>query len=136
MAGDYDDAISRVDDLIATLHLNSICYVVQARGQRATTRRIPLKFPSGIYVSSPWKLAHEEWQLQGCDTIVRARTSPTATPHESSALDDLTGKLPKVYIANVSTLIPIDARYPDGNLIILALRFVSVFVTPCMPWVA
>jgi hypothetical protein len=35
MAGDHDDAISRVDDLAATLHLNSICYVVQAREQRA-----------------------------------------------------------------------------------------------------
>ncbi|KAF8548528.1 hypothetical protein OG21DRAFT_750496 [Imleria badia] len=30
MAGEYDDAISRVRDLIASLHLNSICYVVQA----------------------------------------------------------------------------------------------------------
>ena len=31
MAGEYRDAISRVDDLIATVHINSICYVVQAR---------------------------------------------------------------------------------------------------------
>ncbi|KAF8554675.1 hypothetical protein OG21DRAFT_1508679 [Imleria badia] len=30
MAGEHRDAISRVDDLIATVHLNSICYVVQA----------------------------------------------------------------------------------------------------------
>ncbi|KAF8548919.1 WD40 repeat-like protein, partial [Imleria badia] len=30
MAGEQRDAISRVDDLIATVHLNSICYVVQA----------------------------------------------------------------------------------------------------------
>jgi len=40
MAGEYDDAMSRVDDLIATLQLNSICYVVQAREQRATTTNI------------------------------------------------------------------------------------------------
>ena len=32
MAGEHRDAISRVDDLIATVHYNSICYVVQARG--------------------------------------------------------------------------------------------------------
>ncbi|KAF8139660.1 hypothetical protein EV363DRAFT_1497272 [Boletus edulis] len=30
MAGEHLDAISRVDDLIDTLHLNSTCYVVQA----------------------------------------------------------------------------------------------------------
>ncbi|KAF8546186.1 WD40 repeat-like protein, partial [Imleria badia] len=30
IAGEHRDAISRVDDLIATVHLNSICYVVQA----------------------------------------------------------------------------------------------------------
>ncbi|KAF8546581.1 hypothetical protein OG21DRAFT_1102783 [Imleria badia] len=30
MAGEHRDAISRVDDLIATVHLNSICYIVQA----------------------------------------------------------------------------------------------------------
>ena len=31
MAGRQLDAISRIDDLIATLRFNSICYVVQAR---------------------------------------------------------------------------------------------------------
>ena len=31
MAGEHRDAISRVDDLITTIPLNSICYVVQAR---------------------------------------------------------------------------------------------------------
>ena len=31
MAGQHRDAISRVDDLIDTIPLNSICYVVQAR---------------------------------------------------------------------------------------------------------
>ncbi|KAF8555005.1 TPR-like protein [Imleria badia] len=30
IAGEHRDAISRLDDLIATVHLNSICYVVQA----------------------------------------------------------------------------------------------------------
>ena len=33
MAGERRDAISRVDDLIATVHYNSICYVVQARAR-------------------------------------------------------------------------------------------------------
>ena len=36
MAGEYDDAVSRVKDLIASLHLNSICYIVQARARRVT----------------------------------------------------------------------------------------------------
>ena len=31
MAGEHRDAISRVDDLNAAVHFNSICYVVQAR---------------------------------------------------------------------------------------------------------
>ena len=31
MAGEHDDAISRVDDLIDTVQFDSICYVVQAR---------------------------------------------------------------------------------------------------------
>ena len=31
MAGEHDDAISRVGDLIDTMQFNSICYVVQAR---------------------------------------------------------------------------------------------------------
>ena len=30
MAGEHDDAISRVDDLIDTVQFNSVCYVVQA----------------------------------------------------------------------------------------------------------
>ena len=31
LAGEYDDAISRIGDLIANVHVNSICYEVQAR---------------------------------------------------------------------------------------------------------
>ena len=40
MAGDHLDAIARVDDLIATVHFNSICYVVQARIQRPRASNI------------------------------------------------------------------------------------------------
>jgi hypothetical protein len=59
MAGEHDDAVSRVGDLIDTVPLDSIRYVVQARAQRATIRRIsPLTFLTGVHVSSPWKLAH------------------------------------------------------------------------------
>ena len=59
MAGEHDDAISRVDDVIAMVRDNSICYVVQARAQRANTRRIPpLTFLVGVYVSPHRKLAH------------------------------------------------------------------------------
>lgn len=99
MAGEYDDAILRTDALIATVHLNSVCYEVQVR-----TYTLPhgkyynLTFSAGIYASSPWDLAYGEQQLRGCDTIVRACASPTARLHESSALGDLAGKLPNGYI--------------------------------------
>ena len=64
MAGEHDDAISRVDDLIDLVRfkLDSTCHVVQARACRATTRRMsPLTFLAGVHVSSPRKLAHREW---------------------------------------------------------------------------
>lgn len=53
MAGDSEHrgAIPRVDDLIATLQLNSMCYVIQAHAQRATTR-------------------HGKQQLQASNTII------------------------------------------------------------------
>ena len=61
MAGEHDDAISRVDDLIDTVPFDSIFYVAQARAYRATTQRIsPLTFLTGIYASSPWKLTYGE----------------------------------------------------------------------------
>ncbi|KAF8546584.1 hypothetical protein OG21DRAFT_1491063 [Imleria badia] len=75
MAGEHDDAISRIDDLINTVHFNSICYVVQAR----------------VHVPSPWKLAHGEWRLRECDTIVGACASPNTIPYESSSLGGLSG---------------------------------------------
>ncbi|KAF8130975.1 hypothetical protein EV363DRAFT_1165749 [Boletus edulis] len=40
MAGEHIDAISRLDDLIATVRFNSVCYTVQVCACRATTRRI------------------------------------------------------------------------------------------------
>ena len=42
MAGEHRDAISRIDDLNAAVHFNSICYMVQARAQRAMQRISPL----------------------------------------------------------------------------------------------
>ena len=36
MAGEHDDAISRVDDLIDLVRLDSTCHVVQARAEPAT----------------------------------------------------------------------------------------------------
>ena len=99
MTGEHDDAISRVDDLIDTVPFNSICYVVQARAECATQIILPLTFLAGVHASSPWKLAHGESRLCGCDTIVRACTSPNATPLESRTLGGLTGELPIGYIA-------------------------------------
>ncbi|KAF8132400.1 hypothetical protein EV363DRAFT_1106545, partial [Boletus edulis] len=50
MAGEHPDAISRLDDLIATTRSNSLCYTVQARARHATTRPIS-------QLTSSWKLA-------------------------------------------------------------------------------
>ena len=64
IAGEHRDAISRVDDLIATVNFNSICYVVQARILHAATRRTwQLTFLGGIYVSFPRKHSDEEQRL-------------------------------------------------------------------------
>ena len=61
MAGEHEDAISRVDDIIDTVPFDSICHVVQVRAQHATTQRISLLiFLTGVHVSSPWNLAHGE----------------------------------------------------------------------------
>ena len=59
----------------------------------STMRRIlPLTFLTGVYVPSPWKLAHGESRLRGCNTIVGACTSPNAILWESSTLNGVTGK--------------------------------------------
>ncbi|KAF8414500.1 hypothetical protein L210DRAFT_3571914 [Boletus edulis BED1] len=44
MAGEHIDAISRLDDLIATVRFNSVCYTVQAC--------------ACIHASSTWMLTH------------------------------------------------------------------------------
>ena len=46
MAGEHRDAISRVDDLIATVHFNSICYVVQACAHALPTANTPTDISS------------------------------------------------------------------------------------------
>ena len=71
MAREHRNAISCMDDLIAAVHFNSICYVVQASAGRAARRRIsPLTFSEGIHVSSRWKFTHGEQRLRGYDTVV------------------------------------------------------------------
>lgn len=62
MAGERDDALSRVDDLIAMVPSNAAYYVVQVRTRHVVKLQIPI-FVLGIYVSSPWKLTNEEQQL-------------------------------------------------------------------------
>jgi len=42
-AGEHVDAISRVDDLIATVRFNAICYVVQARPYALPHNRHPYR---------------------------------------------------------------------------------------------
>jgi hypothetical protein len=138
MAGEHNDAISRVGDLIvANMPFNSICCVVQARASRATSCRIsPLIFPAGIHVSSCWELAHGGQQLRGRDSIVRTCRSPNTTSHESTALGGVTGKLSNGYNCNVSKLATQFVRYLDGNLMISISRFDSTFVKHFMRQVA
>ncbi|KAF8123182.1 hypothetical protein EV363DRAFT_1587463 [Boletus edulis] len=93
MAGEHRDAISRVDDLIATVHFNSICYAVQARAQRATCVEITTDIPEGIYVSSPWEPADGAQRLPWCDTVVRMRSSTNTALLGSTALDYLAGEM-------------------------------------------
>jgi hypothetical protein len=83
MAGDRDNAISHVDDLVTLLYLNSICCVVQARGQRATPQRISL-----------------------CTDNIRVCTSPTVALHKSSTLDGLTGKLLTDILQRIENQLP------------------------------
>ena len=86
MSGEYDDAISRLDDLIDTVPFISICYVVQARAQRATTRRIsPLTLLAGVQY-----LLLGNSRMESCDyegairSFGRARAQ--MQPHASPAL--------------------------------------------------
>lgn len=94
MAGEHDDALSRVGDLIATVQLNSICCIVQARTYRTAAWWIsPLTFLTGIYVPSPWQHAYEEQQLWTCDKRIRERTCPNAILRGASPFRYLIGKL-------------------------------------------
>jgi hypothetical protein len=135
MAGEHRDAISRVDDLIATVSFNSICYIVQARTHVLPCSEYQLIFPAVIYVSSPWKLAHGAQRLRGCNTIVRACTSPNATRWGPTALGGLVGKLPNGCIATYRNRSP-TVRYLDGNLIISTSRLDSVYVKLCTQRIA
>ena len=62
MAGERDDALSCIDDLIAMVPFNAAYYVVQVHTRHVVKLQI-LIFVLGIYVSSPWKLTNEEQQL-------------------------------------------------------------------------
>ena len=73
--------------------------------------------PVGIHVSSPWKLAHEKRRLQGCNTVVRACTSPNATVWGPTAVGGLIGKFPNVCIATYQNRSPTlaDIRMDAGE---------------------
>ena len=81
------------------------------------TKLTPLTLSIGIYASFTWKIAHEKWRLQKCNTIIRAGASPGATLHESGALGALTSKLPSDCLV-VLKLIAVFVRYPVGSLTI------------------
>ena len=90
MAGEHDDAISRVDDLIHEVPFVSICYVVQVCAESAI--KSPLTWLTGIHASSSWKIAYGEQRLHECSGIFHEGTRPNTTSRESSTLDDLTSK--------------------------------------------
>ena len=69
MAGEHDDAISRIHDLIAVRPFDPTFYVIQARERSAIISNI-LTFAVGIYVLSPWELVHGERQLQSRDSVI------------------------------------------------------------------
>lgn len=82
-----------MDDLIATVPLDSTCYAVQVRSQCTATRQIsPLTLSQGIHVPSPWKLACGERRLQRRDTYVRVRSSPNTMLSRWTVLGSLTGE--------------------------------------------
>ncbi|KAF8557454.1 hypothetical protein OG21DRAFT_1482320 [Imleria badia] len=94
MAGEHNDAISRIDDLIdSARQINILC---------------------GSGISFPWKPAYGESRLRGCETVVRV--CPNATPRQQSTFSGLTGELHHRYNAmyrNHSR----SCRYLGGHLI-------------------
>lgn len=58
MAGEHGAAISRLDDLIATVRFNSICYVVQVRHTTLPHDNIA-DIAKGKDVSSSWRFVYE-----------------------------------------------------------------------------
>ena len=136
MAGEHDDAISRVDDLMDTVRLNSVCYVVQACIFHSPTLQVPLTLVAGIHASPRGELTHGELQLRGCYTIIQTCAESTATPCESNTFCDLTGKPPNSGIVSKSKSSIVFDRYLVGHLMTSTSQFDSVFVKLGMPRVA
>ena len=87
------------------LELNMLCS--SGTCTRSTTRRIsPVTFSAGIYVSSPGKLAHGTERLRGCNTIIRACTSPNTMLWVTPARGGFIGKLPNGCIATYQNRSP------------------------------
>ena len=58
LAEEHRNAMTQMDDLIATVPFPSTCYVVQARAHQPTTRPgSRLTSPKGLYVSYPGEYA-------------------------------------------------------------------------------
>ena len=55
MAGEHRDAISRVDDIIDTVHLNSICYVVQVCARHPNTLQCIDDIPGRHICTFSWE---------------------------------------------------------------------------------
>jgi hypothetical protein len=95
----------RGSDRYDPFRLNLLCS--SGTYTRSTTRRIsPLTFPAGIYVSTPWRLAHGAQRLRPCNTIVQAGTSPNATLWGPTAIGGLIGKLPNRSTATYRNRLP------------------------------
>ena len=135
MAGDHLDAIARIDDLIAMMHFNSICYIVQARVQRPRVSNIATDT-----FSSPTCIFSSEIHAWRTTTMrVQYSHSWTHEPdYEYSRVKHYLWsrwQVPHGRIA-IYRKYSLSVRFLDGNSILSTSQLDSVYVKPCTQPVA
>ena len=135
MAGDHLDAIARIDDLIDTVHFNSICYIIQARVQRPRASNIAtdtFSRPTCIFSSEI-----HTW---------RTTTMTVQCSHSWTHEPDYDHSRVKHYLWSrwqvlhgciaIYRKYSLSVRFLDGNSILSTSQFDSVCVRPCIQPVA
>ena len=123
MAGEHYDAISRIDDLIATVPFNSICHVVQARAH---------VLPRGEYHHSHFQQAYmylllgnshmEHSDYEGAVRSLERAQAPVRNCVGPRLFVISLVSFPNGYIATYRIeFTPDSDRYPDGILMISIL---------------